>query len=1161
MALGDLGDECDKEEEDGAAAGVRTTPTSAQKQKDDDAPNPSPTVTPTADSPHGKQNSSAAGRKGAAAAAAATSGKATTTSQRRKTPRSPPPATQPQTTTTNAVGKAEGGGAILVGLVRTPHATPIHISTPNKNTTEGDVSPSKTNANMSADEFKRRIARSEKEEPLSSENNKRTDATETQQSSAPLVASGQEVVSEAEEVLSPSKPKAAKGTAGRPTAGTRQRTAGAAVSVTSPNASPPPSPGKKSAILRPKKKNALINAPTAPVNAVPSEAESAAVSSALPTQPQPQPQPQPQSILKKGSIAAPLQLFSAAVSFGDRCSSDAVPPLASQQLQPQQVDGPQAAANGEGPPETVTANGAGGGATVRFDTSVTIDTTARPTSSSGDDNYDNVNKAAGNTSSVGKAAAPPSPHHRGKVATSDRFSLFGGSHRLSQSAASRDDSRHANASGSAAAATAAPSLGGGGGRAAGTGARSLSIVSATSLTPSSVPVWNAGGQNGGLIHVTDATTRTTSPASPSTIAANANAANSTSDAFASRSVNYSGAFGGGGGGIGAASNTTSVVFQSDLPNGLNNDMGANEGSLGRSGASPRGAGRDRLRSVASVATNGTTFTAAMSVLNGLTIGGKTPAEYLKKVTAALSRRAAAVGGGGGGSRGSASMALPPYSIPRRTIDIANIAQMAEILQTEVDGLRIALIDDQQRLERKARRRNKIFATDDVEAQLRYAIFEDDDDDEEDFFSSDEEGKEAEGAGLNQSASEDDSDVSSNADEEPAAGSSVALFGWSGMTSLASEAKAHRRESRALALASPGRRRRKASSSSKRKSGAYSSSGADQPHSGRRRQKQQRLTDVDRFRIRKTLERSEKLIAELKGLQSLLNRTIADKNNVKDDLQAQIEGEITDCETVMIRTNAEIRKAKMARKDLVTRYWEWRKSLEIGDWRAGATFYQDLQQGPKQKEVGTQVEIQSETLPLHLRRFVKLMKQEGDLNSRLVWLELKISELDSITARIEAELVCPICRCYFTNPVLMRPCGHAYCQSCFEHSRELRVFPDDASVLQCTVCGTVVTEPASIADHLLPEVYGKVAVRHVGYTDVRQCLRAVKIALARVNQRSVKRGMSEMSAAILAQHMADEGVASDGSPIGEAPPPPAPSPVAASLLQHHQQMQRGGAARQ
>eukprot|EP00744_Colponema_vietnamica_P006923 GILI01010005.1.p1 GENE.GILI01010005.1~~GILI01010005.1.p1 ORF type:complete len:1604 (-),score=340.66 GILI01010005.1:76-4212(-) len=500
-------------------------------------------------------------------------------------------------------------------------------------------------------------------------------------------------------------------------------------------------------------------------------------------------------------------------------------------------------------------------------------------------------------------------------------------------------------------------------------------------------------------------------------------------------------------------------------NGSFTRQSANGNSSGSDGANNRprtGSEDSNSKSLGGVGGAMSMFSAATSyattlMINDLTIGGRSAADYIADIddrtTGHHDKKSRARHKRHGPQQ--SALLTTPYSVPRRTMDMANMKQVSEILQNESELLQKELDGEQARHDRIEDRKRRALSTNDIDEQLRLALSDED--------------------------SEDGSIFNTN----------------------------HRR-----------------STESEFNSGVGIYAVARE-----RARSKLSLTDVDRYRVRQLLSRSDNLTAELSKLQELLEQTIKDKNNVREELQVQIEGEITDCETVMVRTNAEIRKAKMERKDLVTRYWEWRRMCEIGDWRAATTFYKDLQQGPKRKEIAIQCDIQTETLPMHLRRFVKLMKKEGDLSSRLVWLELKVDELDSITQRIGMELQCPICQKHFREPVLMRPCGHGYCQRCFEHSPALRLFPDDPSVLQCVVCGVVTTEAASLSDHLVAEVQAKWAVNTTSYTDVKVCLSALKIAITKIQQRSVKKSMSTMSAAILVQHMTDEGIKNDDSPLG------------------------------
>ena len=43
--------------------------------------------------------------------------------------------------------------------------------------------------------------------------------------------------------------------------------------------------------------------------------------------------------------------------------------------------------------------------------------------------------------------------------------------------------------------------------------------------------------------------------------------------------------------------------------------------------------------------------------------------------------------------------------------------------------------------------------------------------------------------------------------------------------------------------------------------------------------------------------------------------------------------------------------------------------------------------------------------------------------------IKLAKMD------EADLKCPLCRCFFTAPVLMTKCGHNYCEECLKAKLE------------------------------------------------------------------------------------------------------------------------------
>ena len=158
-------------------------------------------------------------------------------------------------------------------------------------------------------------------------------------------------------------------------------------------------------------------------------------------------------------------------------------------------------------------------------------------------------------------------------------------------------------------------------------------------------------------------------------------------------------------------------------------------------------------------------------------------------------------------------------------------------------------------------------------------------------------------------------------------------------------------------------------------------------------KSELLTDIDIKRVEGMIQNSDVMISRLTAVRDRIAATIEEKELLKKDLSANVTSDINELDELLTRTDAETRYARIQRKNIVAKYWEWRKLREVGDESAAPTFFEQLKRGPSSQETAVQNCIQVETMPAQLRRFARLVRKEEAISRVIRTVEVTIGDLE------------------------------------------------------------------------------------------------------------------------------------------------------------------------
>ncbi|PHS00038.1 MAG: hypothetical protein COA68_07500 [Oceanobacter sp.] len=222
--------------------------------------------------------------------------------------------------------------------------------------------------------------------------------------------------------------------------------------------------------------------------------------------------------------------------------------------------------------------------------------------------------------------------------------------------------------------------------------------------------------------------------------------------------------------------------------------------------------------------------------------------------------------------------------------------------------------------------------------------------------------------------------------------------------------------------------------------------------------------------------------------SALQKQTEDSVQLREELLGKAKfplmAELRELEDRVLKNTAALHQAHLNRKNLVKQYWQWRQRVELGDVKAGKTFEEELERGPRFRHVGVQNVIQTEYLSQQVDWLRQLLRREQTFRRHVLRVESLVNELREVNLLVDQSLRCPVCQQICKDPVSLWPCGHSFCQACFE------TLSVSAYLHRCSVCFSVGSE-GCLPNLLLSEIIAKWAVKEAGYSNVTDSLREVK----------------------------------------------------------------------
>lgn len=270
--------------------------------------------------------------------------------------------------------------------------------------------------------------------------------------------------------------------------------------------------------------------------------------------------------------------------------------------------------------------------------------------------------------------------------------------------------------------------------------------------------------------------------------------------------------------------------------------------------------------------------------------------------------------------------------------------------------------------------------------------------------------------------------------------------------------------------------------------------------------QVRRARLERRAIREEIRRTERAIKEVhlmtRQLENVLSLQETVKKNHMQDLQLEMEA--------LKREKAiyedAIREGTINRINLLRLYWPWRQLQELGDIHAAKTFAEELQRGPRFRNVNLQNNIQSDMAEHQLRWLENLVNREDIFRGHLSKLDNLVDDLTDVTELLESALTCAVCGLLFEDPVLFWPCGHTFCLVCFE---SLKISPN---LYRCPSCSSLGSE-GFLHNILVGDSVAKWMFKDSGYGDLKGPMINIRSHLLRFSRQNIHGRIKELRQAI------------------------------------------------
>ncbi|CAD2218907.1 hypothetical protein AGDE_01063 [Angomonas deanei] len=275
----------------------------------------------------------------------------------------------------------------------------------------------------------------------------------------------------------------------------------------------------------------------------------------------------------------------------------------------------------------------------------------------------------------------------------------------------------------------------------------------------------------------------------------------------------------------------------------------------------------------------------------------------------------------------------------------------------------------------------------------------------------------------------------------------------------------------------------------------------------------RRARAEREQLQLEIKQTDRTIKRLLLMSEQMEKAIRQRDDVIEETRIKLVQEIEELKVQREQQEAQIRSGYIERINMLQRYWPWRQLLELGDTAVGATFEEELARGPRYRNVGIQNNIQSDYILQQLHWVEQIVQREETFRKHLQNLDSMIEDLNDINELLESTLTCTVCGLLFEAPVLFWPCGHTFCQVCFQ---SLAIAP---SLYRCPTCGSIGSE-GYVHNLLVSDTVAKWIFKDAGYGDLQEPLNNIRVHLSRFRRTRMESKIEELKE-LLADYQSSE----------------------------------------
>lgn len=268
----------------------------------------------------------------------------------------------------------------------------------------------------------------------------------------------------------------------------------------------------------------------------------------------------------------------------------------------------------------------------------------------------------------------------------------------------------------------------------------------------------------------------------------------------------------------------------------------------------------------------------------------------------------------------------------------------------------------------------------------------------------------------------------------------------------------------------------------------------------------RRAQQERKHLREEILRTEHVITELKVMSNQMHDVLKLRETVKAEMVQEMKDEVEALKKEKQDHHEDIRQGYINRINLLHLYWPWRQLLELGDTNVGTTFKEELDRGPRYRNVNIQNAIQSEMTDQQLKWLEEIVNREDVFRGHLNKLDALVEDLTDITDLLETALTCQVCGLLFEDPVVFWPCGHTFCLICFQ---SLRI---SSSLHRCPTCSSIGSE-GFLHNLLISESVAKWMFKDSGYGDLKGPMTNIRLHLSRFSRQNIQGRITELREAM------------------------------------------------